>query len=71
MQQIFLAEARAHLDTALTADVGYVERLVWFWSNHFCVAAGAVPAICGAYEREAIRPNVLGRFSVFSAVSVF
>ena len=63
VQQIFLAEARAHLDAALTADLGYVERLVWFWSNHFCVAAGAVPAICGAYEREAIRPNVLTRFS--------
>jgi uncharacterized protein (DUF1800 family) len=39
-----------------------VERLVWFWSNHFCVNfQGTVMA--GAYEREAIRPHVLGRFA--------
>src|SRR5215472_3055401 len=63
VQQIFLAEAKARLDNALNADIGYVERLAWFWSNHFCVAAGAVPAICGPYEREAIQPNVIGRFS--------
>src|SRR5260221_9711336 len=39
--------------------------LVWFWSNHFCVSAdkGNVRQICGAYEREVIRANVLGRFS--------
>ena len=36
-----------------------------FWSNHFCVSAnkGAVRGIAGAYEREAIRPHVLGRFA--------
>src|SRR5262249_37455406 len=36
-----------------------------FWSNHFCVSAtkGPVRGIAGAYEREAIRPHVLGRFS--------
>ena len=35
-----------------------------FWSNHFCVSAdkGGVRPLCGAYEREAIRPYVLGRF---------
>jgi len=38
-----------------------VERLVWFWSNHFCVNADAT-VMAGGYEREAIRPNVLGRF---------
>ena len=33
-----------------------------FWSNHFCVSAnkGPVRGIAGAYEREAIRPHVLG-----------
>ena len=36
-----------------------------FWSNHFCVSAnkGPVRGIAGAYEREAIRPYVLGRFA--------
>ena len=64
-QQIYLAEAKARYDAALNADVGLVERLVWFWSNHFCISADKGPTrpICGAYEREAIRPHVLGRFS--------
>ncbi|MGP0093448.1 MAG: DUF1800 domain-containing protein [Xanthobacteraceae bacterium] len=65
-QQIYRAEAKARIDAALAADIGFVERLVWFWSNHFCVSADkgvAVRALAGAYEREAIRPHVLGRFA--------
>src|SRR5215468_9083152 len=64
-QQIYLAEAKARVDAGLAAEIGFVERLVWFWSNHFCVSAdkGNVRQICGAYEREVIRANVLGRFS--------
>src|SRR5262245_23837513 len=63
-QQIYLAEAKARFDAALGAEIGFVERLVWFWSNHFCVSAdkGNVRQVCGAYEREAIRAHVLGRF---------
>jgi uncharacterized protein (DUF1800 family) len=63
-QQIYLAEAKARIDAALAAEIGFVERLVWFWSNHFCVSAdkGNVRQICGAYEREVIRANALGRF---------
>jgi uncharacterized protein (DUF1800 family) len=63
-QQIYLAEAKARINAALAAEIGFVERLVWFWSNHFCVSAdkGNVRQICGAYEREVIRANVLGRF---------
>ena len=61
-QQLFLQEARARLDAAIGADIGYVERLVWFWSNHFCVNADATVE-AGGYEREAIRPHVLGRFA--------
>jgi uncharacterized protein (DUF1800 family) len=62
-QQIFLEEAKARLDKALNAETGFVERLVWFWSNHFCVSADKVRPLVGAYEREAIRPFVLGRFA--------
>jgi uncharacterized protein (DUF1800 family) len=64
-RKIYLAEARAHFQAAIDSDIGFVERLVWFWSNHFCVSAdkGLVRSLCGAYEREAIRPHVLGRFS--------
>jgi uncharacterized protein (DUF1800 family) len=61
MQQIFFAEAKARFDAAIQAEIGFVERLVWFWSNHFCVNAD-VTVMAGAYEREAIRPHVLGRF---------
>lgn len=63
-QETYLTEAKARLDTALAAEIGFVERLVWFWSNHFCVSAdkGQVRSIAGAFEREAIRANVLGRF---------
>jgi uncharacterized protein (DUF1800 family) len=64
-QQIYLAEAKARIQAALGAEIGFPERLVWFWSNHFCVSAdkGNVRQICGAYEREVIRAHVLGRFS--------
>jgi uncharacterized protein (DUF1800 family) len=62
-QQIFLDEAKARLDAALSAETGFVERLVWFWSNHFCVSADKVRPLAGAFEREAIRPHVLGRFA--------
>ncbi len=62
-QQIILSEARARFDAAAKAEIGLVERLVWFWSNHFCVSADRDAAIVGAYEREAIRLNVLGRFA--------
>jgi uncharacterized protein (DUF1800 family) len=64
-QQVYLEEAKARIDAALGAEIGFAERLVWFWSNHFCVSAdkGPVRALCGAYEREAIRAHVLGRFA--------
>jgi uncharacterized protein (DUF1800 family) len=61
-QQIILNEAKARFDAATAANVGFVERLVWFWSNHFCISADKIPAMAGAYEREAIRPHVLSHF---------
>ncbi len=64
-QQIYLEEAKARFDSALNAEIGLIDRMTWFWSNHFCVSAdkGQVRPLCGAYEREAIRANVLGKFS--------
>ena len=61
-RQIFLDEAKARFDGAIRAEIGFVERLVWFWSNHFCVNADAT-VMAGGYEREAIRPYVLGHFA--------
>jgi uncharacterized protein (DUF1800 family) len=61
-RQTVLKEIRAKLDAALAAEIGFAERLVWFWSNHFCVSAQRVPNMAGGYEREAIRPHILGRY---------
>ena len=61
-RQLFRNEAKARFEAAINAEIGFVERLVWFWSNHFCVNAEAT-VMAGGYEREAIRPHVLGRFS--------
>lgn len=62
-------EADWRYDLALAAPVGLQERLVWFWSNHFCVNSLKTPALAGAFEREAIRPFVAGRFGdMLSAV---
>ena len=65
-QQTFRAEALARFQRAASARAGLVERLVAFWSNHFCVSAKKsqfARLTCGAFEREAIRPHVLGRFA--------
>jgi uncharacterized protein (DUF1800 family) len=61
-QQLFLDEAKARIDAATSSNIGFVERLVWFWSNHFCISADKAVAMAGPYEREAIRPFVRRRF---------
>jgi len=61
-QQLLQNEAKVRFDAAATADIGFAERLVWFWSNHFCVSADKIPSMAGSYEREAIRPYALGKF---------
>lgn len=63
-RSVYLAESRTRLRAAVQTDRPFVERLVHFWANHFAVSADkpAVTGIAGAFEREAIRPHVLGRF---------
>ncbi len=64
--RIYRAEALARFTMVREAEIGLVERLVAFWSNHFCVSVGkgeVVRATAGSFEREAIRPYVLGRFA--------
>ena len=66
VQKTFRAEALARIQRATIADSGFVERLVTFWSNHFCISANkGEPARiwAGSFEREAIRPFVLGKFA--------
>ena len=66
IQKTFRAEALARLQRGVIADCGFTERLVVFWSNHFCISAnkgGLARMWAGSFEREAIRPHVLGRFA--------
>ncbi|WP_277968689.1 DUF1800 domain-containing protein [Sphingomonas echinoides] len=54
----------ARATNALVTDTPFVERLVYFWANHFAVSADKLTVIglAGTLEFEAIRPHVLGTF---------
>src|SRR6185369_6849104 len=59
------SEMHAALTARITSERPFVERLVAFWSNHLCVSTGSkiiVAPLAGSYERDVIRPHVLGRF---------
>jgi uncharacterized protein (DUF1800 family) len=65
-QRLFREEAMARFKKAVSAPAGFVERLVAFWSNHFAVSVSKgqfIRVTAGPFEREAIRPFVLGKFS--------
>ncbi len=63
-REVFAEEAGARVQAAIASPVPFRERLVHFWSNHFTVSAlrPVVAGLAGAFEREAIRPHLLGRF---------
>ncbi len=63
-RQLYRRECAARLRAGATTTTPVIERLVQFWSNHFTVsvARNQVTGIAGSFEREAIRPHVLGRF---------
>jgi len=60
----YRSAVNARLVSALTTPAPFVERLVHFWANHFAVSTDKNPLgiLAGAFEAEAIRPHVLGRF---------
>ncbi|MDP9415222.1 MAG: DUF1800 domain-containing protein [Pseudomonadota bacterium] len=64
MRALYRAAVNARVLSALTTPAPFIERLVHFWSNHFAVSAEkpVVGPLAGAFEAEAIRPHVLGRF---------
>ncbi len=65
-REVLLSEAQARYQKAFADESGFMERIVWFWSNHFCVSIAKGQQItdtAGSFEREAIRPHVLGKFS--------
>jgi uncharacterized protein (DUF1800 family) len=66
-RRVFIDELSARYDGSLrTPVIGFNERLVMFWANHFAVAVNRslpVGVLAGAYEREAIRPHIFGSFT--------
>ena len=61
----YIEEVTARVRLAATTDRPFLERITQFWSNHFAVSVdkAIVLGVAGSYEREAIRPNVLGSFA--------
>jgi uncharacterized protein (DUF1800 family) len=59
-------ELKARIKKHLSAEIGFVERLVLFWSNHFSMSANkddVIRGTIGQLERDVIRRHVLGRFA--------
>ncbi len=65
VKDLWQPELAAIMTNLVDTDVGFRERLVWFWANHFTVSSrqGEVIPCLGPYLREAIRPHVTGRFA--------
>jgi len=57
-------EVGRRTSAAAQSDAPFRERLVHFWSNHFTVSVKRVQIMssAGAFEREAIRPHLFGKF---------
>jgi uncharacterized protein (DUF1800 family) len=64
VQRVQMQMRQARLLRALHSAYPLHEVMVEFWFNHFNVFAGKeiVRVLAGAYEAEAIRPHVFGRF---------
>lgn len=63
--EINQAELAARIKKHMEPDIGFVERLVLFFSNHFSMSIdkdSAIRATIGQLERDVIRKNVLGSF---------
>jgi uncharacterized protein (DUF1800 family) len=69
---LILREIGARYEAACASDTPFIERLVAFWANHFTVSGvrPEVYPIIGSFEREAIRPHVLGNFADLTLAAV-
>src|SRR3954451_17492346 len=59
------AELNARVDKQMAVGIGFVERLVVFWANHFSMNVNKdniVYGTLGQWERDVVRANVLGKF---------
>jgi uncharacterized protein (DUF1800 family) len=64
LRAIYFAEVEGRTSAAVASDAPLLERMTRFWSNHFTVSCvrPVIRGFAGAFEREAIRPHVTGRF---------
>lgn len=64
-RQQYLALVGARMNAAIVTDTPFVERMVHFWANHFAISIDklTLTGMGGLLEMEAVRPNVLGKFS--------
>ncbi|WP_156455385.1 DUF1800 domain-containing protein [Sphingomonas sp. CCH5-D11] len=64
LRSYYADAVKARVRAAFETSSPFAERLVHFWSNHFAVSADkiSVSPLAGAFEFEAIRPNVMGKF---------
>jgi uncharacterized protein (DUF1800 family) len=64
VRRYYAEQVAARIRNGVETQYPFHERLVHFWSNHFAVSTDKQPvsAIAGAYENEAIRPNLGGSF---------
>ncbi|HET9329509.1 MAG TPA: DUF1800 domain-containing protein [Steroidobacteraceae bacterium] len=65
LRPIYAGEVTARLQQAVTSERPFLERLTQFWANHFAVSIDKqfLAGLAGSFEREAIRPHVLGNFA--------
>lgn len=63
-RETIVADARSRLVTASATTRPFAERLHLFWANHFAISIGkgSTRGLVGAFERDAIRPNIAGSF---------
>ena len=73
VRRTLISEIAARSRFGEETDAPFHERLTRFWSNHFSVSSQKfqVAAIAGAYEREAIRPHILGHFPDLAEAAIF
>ena len=66
-RRIFFAEIEVRFNgTIHEPKIGFGERLTMFWANHFAISASKGQpdrVLAGAFEREAIRSHIFGRFA--------
>ncbi|MBV8404066.1 MAG: DUF1800 domain-containing protein [Gammaproteobacteria bacterium] len=64
LRPIYVTEVSARVQHAVATERPFLERLTQFWTNHFAVSIDKqfLAGLAGSFEREAIRPHVLGNF---------